>query len=260
MQPAANQALKAARQAGQDLIRRLERFDLHQAHSRELAKFLADCTIGLEKSIIFELKKSFPEHNFLGRETGLNQQDEQNPTWRISVIDEMTNFKLGIPGYAIMISCEQNGKNEHAILIDPVSAEEFVASRGRGAQVSNRRIRCGSDTDLQDTLVAFTQPKGQNEQACAQAERINQLLLSRLDVRNIGSNALSMVYVAANRFQAAILSQADEFTLSCAGLIAHEAGCLMSNLKGEAQFSAPDDVVITSPKLMKPLVNTLKKS
>lgn len=257
MQPAANQALKAARQAGQDLIRRLERFDLQQSSNREVTKFLADCTIGIEKNIIFELKKSFPEHNFLGRETGLNQQDEQNPVWRISVIDEIANFRLNIPAYAIMISCEQAGRNEHAVLIDPMTGEEFVASRGRGAQVSNRRIRCSKDTELNNTIVAFTQPKGQNEQASEQAERINKLLTSRLDVRNIGSNALSMAYVAANRFQAAILSQVDEFTLSCAGLIAHESGCLMSNLKGEAKFKAPDDVVITNPKLMKPLVSTL---
>lgn len=258
MQPAANQALKAARQAGQDLIRRLERFDLQQSNDREVAKFLADCTIGIEKSIIFELKKSFPEHNYLGRETGLNQQDEQNPTWRISVIDEMSNFRLSIPAYAIMISCEQNGKNEHAILIDPMTGEEFVASRGRGAQFSNRRIRCSKDIELNNCIVAFTQPKGQNEQASEQAKRINQLLVSRLDVRNIGSNALSMVYVAANRFQAAILSQVDEFTLTCAGLIAHESGCLISNLKGEINIKAPDDIVITSPKLMKPLISTLK--
>lgn len=258
MQPAANQALKAARQAGQDLIRRLERFDLHHANARELSKFLADCAIGIEKNIIFELKKSFPEHHFLGRETGLNQQQESAPLWRVSVIDEMSNFRLGIPAYAIMISCEQAGKQEHAILIDPMTAEEFVASRGRGAQVSNRRMRCSNEVDLHNIMVAFTQPKGQDELALAQVERIERLLKSRLDVRNIGSNALSMAYVAANRFQAAILSQVDEFTLHCAGLIAHEAGCLISNLKGEAKLKSVDDIVIASPKLMKPLLNTLK--
>ncbi len=258
MQPAANQALKAARQAGQDLTRRLERFDLHQAQPRELSKFLADCTIGIEKNIIFELKKSFPEHNFLGRETGLNQQQETAPLWRVSVIDDMLNFRLGIPAYAIMISCEMAGKKEHAILVDPMTGEEFVASRGRGAQLSNRRMRCSNETELQNVIVAFTQPKGQDERAFAQAQRINQLLKSRLDVRNIGSNALSMVYVAGNRFQAAILSQIDEFTLHCAGLIAHEAGCLLSNLKGESNFIAPDDIVLTNPKLMKSFINILK--
>lgn len=69
MQPMVKLALRAARNAGQDLVRRLDRFDAYQSTDQEKAKFIADCTIGLEKSIIFELKKSLPDHNFHGRET-----------------------------------------------------------------------------------------------------------------------------------------------------------------------------------------------
>ena len=61
MQPMVNLALRAARNAGQDLVRRLDRFDASQSTDQEKAKFIADCTIGLERSIIFELKKSLPE-------------------------------------------------------------------------------------------------------------------------------------------------------------------------------------------------------
>ena len=91
MQPMVNLALRAARNAGQDLVRRLDRFDAGQSTDQEKAKFVADCTIGLERSIIFELKKSLPEHNFEGRETGLNVSNEQQPTWQICVIDDVGN-------------------------------------------------------------------------------------------------------------------------------------------------------------------------
>ena len=104
MQPMVNLALRAARNAGLDLVRRLDRFDSSQSTDQEKAKFVADCTIGLEKGIIFELKKALPDNNFEGRETGLNAGDTKQPTWQVCVIDDVANFRVGIPAFAIIIA------------------------------------------------------------------------------------------------------------------------------------------------------------
>ncbi|MCA6064512.1 inositol monophosphatase family protein [Thalassolituus marinus] len=254
MQPMVNLALRAARNAGQDLVQRLDRFDSYQSTDQEKAKFIADCTIGLEKSIIFDLKKSLPEHNFMGRETGFNGESNDQPVWQVCVIDDVSNFRLGIPSFAIIISCQIKGKTEHAIVVNPINNDEFSASRGRGAQLTNRRIRCGNANSLSDSIIGYTQPMGTNETAFEQRQRIQRLMGRAYDLRNIGSNALSICYVAANRFQGALLSNVDEFSLNAATLIANEAGCLMANANGQPQLRAPANLVVCNPRLLKALV------
>ncbi|MFK4753469.1 inositol monophosphatase family protein [Oceanobacter antarcticus] len=254
MQPMVNLALRAARNAGQDLVRRLDRFDSYQSTDQEKAKFIADCTIGLEKSIIFELKKSYPEHSFNGRETGLNSGSEKQPVWHICVIDDIANFRVGIPAFAIIVGCQINGKTEHAVITNPINGDEFTASRGRGAQLNGRRIRCGNINSLTDAIVGYTQPVGVGEEAYAQRERIMKLMSKTYELRNIGSNALSIAYVAADRFQAVVLSNVDEFSLLAGGLIASEAGCLMSDMNGEPRIRQGANLIVSNPRLLKSLL------
>ena len=254
MQPIVNLALRAARNAGQDLVRRLDRCDASQSSDQEKAKFIADCTIGLEKGIIFELKKSLPEHNFHGRETGDNITDEKQPTWQVCVIDEVSNFRVGIPSFAITISCLQSGKTEHAIMVNPMNGDEFTASRGRGTQLNNRRIRASNVSTLEDSIIGYTQPRSNNEEAFEQRQRLQNLMVKSYDLRNIGSNALSLAYVAADRFQGALLSNVDEFALTAGSLIASEAGCLLADASGQPQLKAPANLVVSNPRLLKALV------
>lgn len=254
MQPMVNLALRAARNAGQDLVRSLDRFDAYQSTDQEKAKFVADCTIGLEKGIIFELKKALPDHNFAGRETGHNGDNKNQPVWQVCVIDELTNFRVGIPSFAIIVCCLMNGKAEHAVVINPINGDEFSASRGRGAQLTNRRVRCGGTTSLSDAIVGYTQPLGNTEASFDQRERLMRLMSKALDLRNIGSNALSMCYVAADRFQGALLSNVDEYSLNAAGLIAAEAGCLLADVSGQPILRAPANLVISNPRLLKAML------
>jgi myo-inositol-1(or 4)-monophosphatase len=254
MQPMVNLALRAARNAGQELVRRLDRFDASQSTDQEKAKFVADCVIGLEKSVIFDLKKSFPEHNFNGRETGLNGSNNSQPTWNVCVIDDLANFRVGIPFFAIILACQQNGKTEHAVITNPMNNDEFTASRGRGAQMNNRRIRCGNINTVADAIIGYTQPIGFGEEAFDQRQRLMGLMSKNHELRSIGSNALSIAYVAADRFQGAMLSNVDTFSLLAGGLIASEAGCLVSDVSGQPKLRQPANIIVTNPRLLKAML------
>ncbi|MBT13341.1 MAG: hypothetical protein CMI02_15050 [Oceanospirillaceae bacterium] len=74
------------------------------------------------------------------------------------------------------------------------------------------------------------------------------------DLRNIGSNALSICYVAADRFQSAMLSDVDEYALNAAGLVASEAGCLLAEVSGQPMLKAPANLVVSNPRLLKALL------
>src|SRR5690606_5612168 len=158
------------------------------------------------------------EHNFAGRETGHNGDNRNQPTWRVCVIDELANFRVGSPSFAIILACLNADQAAHAVVITAINVHEFSASCGRGAQLNDRRNRGGGEAILSDAIAGYTQPLGNNEAAFDQRERLMRLMSKAFDLRNIGSNALSMCYVAADRFQGALLSNVDEFALNAAGL------------------------------------------
>lgn len=257
MQPMVNLALRAARNAGQDLVRRLDRFDSIQSTDQEKAKFIADCMIGLEKGIIFDLKKSLPEHNFAGRETGEHIVDPKQPVWRIYVIDDIANFRVGIPTYAISIICQINGKTEHAVVTNPMNGDEFTASRGRGAQLNNRRIRSGTMSNLSDAIIGVVQPLKSSDSAIKQRQAIQSLFADGIDVRCIGSSILSMVYVAANRFQGAVICNVDNISLEAGKLITSEAGCLMADINGEPRITSAGNIAVANARLLKSLIKNI---
>ena len=260
MQPLVNLALRAARNAGQDLVRSLDRFDPYQSSDQEKSKFIADCAIGLEKSIIFELKKACPEDSYQGRETGFHAPSEQvsKNLWQVCVIDNLTNFRVGLPDFAITVSCLVNGKAEHTVIINPVNGDEFSASRGRGAQLNSRRIRCGDVRELSHALVGYNTPNhSEGDRNFTVHQKIVTLMKSSDDVRALGSTALMMAYTAANRLHGAMLCDMDEFSLNAGSLIAHEAGCLTANLSGEPLIKAPADILVANPRLIKALIKAL---
>jgi myo-inositol-1(or 4)-monophosphatase len=257
MQPLVNLALRAARNAGQDLVRSLDRFDPYQSSDQEKSKFVADCAIGLEKSIIFELKNACPEDSYQGRETGFHSPAEGTPKnqWQVCVIDDLVNFRVGLPDFAIIVSCLVNGKTEHTVVINPMNGDEFSASRGRGAQLNNRRLRCGQLREINQALIGFKTPNhSEGDSAAENRKKITNIMSQANDVRALGSSVLMMAYTAADRLHGAMLCDMDEFSLNAGSLIAHEAGCLTTNLTGQPLIKAPADILVANPRLLKELI------
>ena len=260
MQPLVNLALRAARNAGQDLVRSLDRFDPYQSSDQEKSKFVADCAIGLEKSIIFELKNACPEDSYQGRETGFHSPSEGAPRnqWQVCVIDDLVNFRVGLPDFAIIVSCLVNGKTEHTVVLNPMNGDEFSASRGRGAQLNNRRLRCGQLREIGQALIGFKTPnRSEGEHVFEIRQKISNLMTQANDVRAFGSSALMMAYTAADRLHGAMLCDVDEFSLNAGNLIAHESGCLTASLNGEALVKKSADILVSNPRLLKELIQKI---
>lgn len=254
MQPMVNLALRAARNSGQELVRRLDRFDRDQSSENEVIKFISDTIYSLEKGIIYELQKSLPEHNFTGRESGEQINDEKQPHWHISVLEEVANFRAGIPTYSIAILCKVQGKAEHAAVINPINGDEFTASRGRGAQLNSRRIRCGRALSLDDALIGLGHASGNTESQLKQRQIHANLITKNYDTRSIGSNLLSVLYVAADRFQSAMVCNLNSISLAVGQLITSEAGCLTADISGAPIITSQSNIAVANPRLLKSLL------
>jgi myo-inositol-1(or 4)-monophosphatase len=267
MQPLLNVALRATRKAGENLVRATERFDLNSATDTELHKFLADCSFETEKNIIFDLRKAYPEHSFQGRETGLSKAEvnENNPNqdeylWLISPMEGSDNFATGLPQYAITLACYRGGRVEHSLILNPVSGEEFSASRGRGAHYNGRRIRTNDKTRLSDSKIGVNYPGlADTESNKVLRTMVNNLTAQTHGVRALGCNALSLAYTAAGHLDGCWLSNLSDYALAAGTLMTQEAGCLSADFSGGGETDAKREVVAGNARIFKAILQTINQ-
>jgi myo-inositol-1(or 4)-monophosphatase len=180
----------------------------------------------------------------------------------IDPLDGTSNFLRGIPHYAISIACLHRGKVEHAVVYDPVRREEFIASRGRGAQVNGHRIRVGDRHELTDSLIGTGVPfLGHCDEHLDWYTQSLAAVTSRsMGVRRAGAASLDLAYVAAGRLDGFWEMGLNEWDIAAGALLVREAGGLITDLSGGEGWYDSGNVVCGNSKLMRQLLPLVKWS
>jgi len=150
MHPTLNIAVKAARRAGSIITRASEDIGSLTINNKGFNDFVSEVDLASEKEIIRVLKTAYPDHAFLGEESGLTHQADN--IWIIDPLDGTTNFLHGFPQYCISIALEQKGEITQAVIYDPNRNDLFTATKGQGAYLNQRRIRVSNKSKLKDSL------------------------------------------------------------------------------------------------------------
>ena len=262
MEPTASMALRAARKAGDLIVRASDDMDRVGYQAKAAADFVTAVDIAAEKEILYQLGKAYPEHRFLCEESGLSGNEDSDYTWVIDPLDGTSNFLRGIPHYAISIACLHRGKIEHAVVYDPVRREEFIASRGRGAQLNGHRIRVGSRHELNDSLIGTGVPfMGHCDEHLDWYTQSLAAVTSRsMGVRRAGAASLDLAYVAAGRLDGFWKMGLNQWDITAGALLVREAGGLITDLSGGEGWYDRGNVVCANSKLMRQLLPLVKWS
>ncbi|WP_370977948.1 inositol monophosphatase [Agaribacterium sp. ZY112] len=256
MEPMLNVALKAGRKAAEVLERAFERVDLIEIEEKGRNDFVSEVDRSSEKEVIYHLKKAYPDHKFIGEETGVTGNKDSEFEWIIDPLDGTTNFLHGIPHFAVSIACRYKGQIEHAVVIDPIKREEFTASRGRGASLNGRRIRVTNRLSLDGALIGTGIPFNgfALEHVDAFAECMKEVASKTAGIRRPGSAALDLAYVAAGRFDGFWEVNLNIWDIAGGVLLVREAGGMISDFRGGNSYLEKGHIVCASPKVFKPLL------
>ncbi len=254
-------AVKAARKAGEFVEQAFERLDLVAVEEKGKNDYVSEVDRKAEQEIIYHLNKSYPDHKFLGEESGTTGPEDAEYEWVIDPLDGTTNFLHGVPQFSISLACLYKGKIEHAVVIDPIKREEFTASRGRGAMLNGRRIRVSNRKSLNGALIGTGIPF--NGYALDNIDGylncVREIAGQTAGIRRAGSAALDLAYVAAGRFDGFWELGLKPWDMMAGILLLKEAGGLISDFKGGNSFSESGNVVCGTPKTFKPLVQIVGK-
>ena len=149
---------------------------------------------------------------------------------------------------------------EHGVVYDPVRGEEFVASRGSGAQLNGKRIRVSTRSKLEDCVLATGLPPGKVDSHLDEfMEGLKTLTGTCRGIRRAGSAALDLAYVAAGRTDGFWQMGLRQWDIAAGIVLVREAGGFVSDLQGGESFSTTGDIIAANPKSWRALVQTLNR-
>lgn len=261
MQPMLTIAIRAARTAGEKIVRASDRMDLVKVDEKGVNDFVTDVDRQSEQDIISIISRAYPDHGFLGEESGSTRPDSDT-VWIIDPLDGTTNFIRGIPHYAVSIGCMHKGKLEHAVVYNPVTREEFTASRGHGAQLNGRRLRVTARTTLEGALIGTGIPFRHHKEELLPAylKTLGELASKTAGIRRPGSAALDLAYVAAGRYDAFWEMGLKPWDMAAGALLVTEAGGLVSDFEGGSEFLDNGNIVCGNPKCFKQVLQIVNNN
>lgn len=257
MHPMVTIALRAARDAAEAIALSSDRLDRVQVIDDSPAGFLTSMDQISDKSVLYHLEKAYPGHSFHSRVSGYKKGKGEDVVWLIDPLLGNRNFAAGYTQFAVSVACQVNGVVKHAVVVCPLSGEEFVASRGDGAQLNSRRIRVSDKHEFPSALISLN-PENLPTQTII---GFQSLLIDRgAQPRISGCTALDMLYCASNRVLGGWASSVDTTSLAAANLILHEAGGLMGSEAGDPDFTKGKELIFANPKFFKILLKARRDS
>ena len=235
MHPLLNIGIRAARRAGDIIIRNINRLDSIKVTSKGRNDFVSEVDRQAEADIIETIRRSYPEHAFLAEESG--RQGDSEFLWIIDPLDGTTNYLHGFPVFAVSIAVAHRDRLEHAVVYDPMRQELFTATRGVGAQLDGRKIRVSSQRNLESALIGTGFPfRGKETWLDSYMPMLKAVIASTAGVRRPGAASLDLAYVAAGRLDGFWELGLQPWDMAAGSLLVQEAGGIVTSLSGNDDY------------------------
>jgi myo-inositol-1(or 4)-monophosphatase len=260
LHPMLNTAVKAARAAGGIINRASLDLDRLQVTTKSHNDFVTEVDQAAEEIIIETLLGAYPGHGILGEETGRTHgARDSDYLWIIDPLDGTTNFIHGFPQYAVSIALAHKGKVEQAVVYDPNRNDLFFATKGRGAFMNNQRLRVSKRNRMLDALIGTGFPFRKGDNFKRYVEMFSDVMQACAGLRRPGAAALDLCYVAAGWYDGFFETGLSPWDCAAGSLMITEAGGLVGNFTGEADFLYQRELVAGNPKIYAQLVQMLSK-
>jgi len=255
-----NVAIKAARAAGSIINRAALDVEAVRISQKQVNDFVTEVDHAAENAIIETLLTAYPGHGIHAEESGKEHGAKDSEfVWIIDPLDGTTNFIHGLPVYCVSIGLAVKGKIEQAVIYDPSRNDLFTATKGRGAYMNDRRLRVSKRTHLKDCLISTGFPFRPGDNFQNYLKMMGDVMQRTAGLRRPGSAALDLAYVAAGFTDGFFETGLQPWDVAAGSLLITEAGGLVGNFTGDADFLEQKECLAGNPKIYGQLVSILGK-
>lgn len=251
-------AVRAARAAGQTIIRAYSELDRVEVDAKGINDFVTNVDKEAEAAITYQIRKAYPEHTIVGEESGENRGKDSDYMWIVDPLDGTNNFVNGIPHFAVSIALQHKGVTQVGVIYDPIRDELFSALRGKGAKLNDFRVRVNKSNDLTNTLIATGFPFKARQHTETYMNIFAEIFTQCADLRRAGSAALDLAYVAAGRMDGFFEIGLKPWDIAAGDLICREAGGTVTDFVGGHNYLATGNIIAGSPKVTTKIVKSMR--
>ena len=268
MNPILNTAFKAARKAGDMMIRASANLDAVKVDSKAFNDFVSDIDRQSESILLDTLFYSYPTHLVRSEEGGyfrasktregvtIEQMDAADVPavpeyeWIIDPLDGTTNYLHGHPQYAISMALLHKGKLQEALVYAPERNDCYMASRGQGALRNDRRIRVSNRIELNRCLIGTGFPVVDQSMMDTYLAILKDFLAKTAGGRREGAAALDLCALACGRLDGFFEFNLKPWDIAAGALSVQEAGGIVTDMQGNESWLESGDVVAANPKVL----------
>ncbi|WP_108722250.1 inositol monophosphatase family protein [Gorillibacterium timonense] len=225
---------------------------------------------GSEKLIKNLIMTHFPEHSFLGEEgvepgplasaQALENVKDADYLWIVDPIDGTTNFVHGFPFFSVSIALAFKGEVIVGVVYDPSRDELFVAEKGKGAYLRGKPIHVSPEPVLAESLFATGFPIDPVTALPTNMRGLTAVLPKVRNIRNGGSAALHLAYVAAGRLSGFWEINLNAWDLAAGSLLVQEAGGKVTDTAGQPYHLGVRNVAATNGHVHQEFIDVLKEA
>jgi myo-inositol-1(or 4)-monophosphatase len=260
LHPMLNVAVKAARAAGAIINRAALDLEAVRISQKQVNDFVTEVDHAAEKVIIETLMAAYPGHGILAEESGTEHGAKDSEfVWIIDPLDGTTNFIHGFPFYCVSIALSVKGRLEQAVVYDPTRNDLFTATKGRGAYMNERRIRVSKRVRLNECILSTGFPFRPGDNFKNYLRMMADIMPLAAGLRRPGAAALDLAYVAAGFTDGFFETGLNPWDMAAGALLITEAGGLVGNFTGEADFLDHKECLAGNPRIYGQMVGLLGK-
>jgi myo-inositol-1(or 4)-monophosphatase len=225
----------------------------------------SEADLAAEKWAIKKIHERFPSHKILAEEQSFKgiepKTSKDDYLWLIDPLDGTTNFLQGLPFYCVSLALMKGDKILAGVIYAPDLGQTFYASLNQGAwmlknfgkQSTKRPLNLSRPKPMpfKDSLISTNLGSARHN-----ASLIREFPEVKA-FRRLGSAALELAYVAGGILDAYWEYQLKPWDTAAGGLIALEAGAILTDLSGQEFSPFKPGVLCARPELHPPLLKIL---
>ncbi len=253
-----NVMIKAARKAARGLKRDFGEVEQLQVSLKGPANFVTAADRKAEEVLREELLAARPGYGFVGEEGGRIEGPDKSHTWLVDPLDGTTNFLHGIPQFAISIGLEREGVIVAGLIYNPVTDEMFLAERGKGAFLNDRRLRVAARQRLDHAVVACGLPHYGRGGLDVFRKEFGAVQEKVAGLRRFGAAALDLAWIAAGRLDGYWERNLSPWDMAAGIVIVREAGGFVTDLDGGEAMFAQGGILAGNDTIHRELLRLIK--
>ncbi len=209
-----------------------------------------------EETIKSILTKEFPNHSFLGEESGYDKA-ESDYSWIVDPLDGTTNYTIRNPFFDVSIALVCKEEPILGVVYYPYEGEIFYAEKNGGAHLNGKKIKVSDNDEIDKSILTFCH--GNEEKDINNIINIfGKLKLTTSNVRQIGAAALELCYVACGRVESFLMAGVNPWDVAAGAIIVKEATGKVSNFDGNPFTMNSHDILASNGKIHDRLLGILR--